>query len=186
MANFKRSTQRERALKFEDFSKFLQSHYDQCPWCSIYDPESSIHPLFRCTNSGSVPTRQKYLLYRDSLRASRSFQGLSTCTFCFLPPYICQRWIPKSDDIGWRRSRKDECTYPDISLSIFATALTLSDFIDKYTSQLGEKGVQYSHIESEVRYLSRTIQWANMDVSRLLLVVVEAQRSIQETIDNRL
>ena len=105
--------------------------------------------------------------------------GLSTCVWCFLSPELCQRWKRIDNELGWAISSQ-ECSYPDITLSTFVVALTISIFQTNYTQYLQNENIALNstNIDNEIRYLGETIQWASLEVSRLFEFFIEASQLI--------
>ena len=146
----------------------------------IYNSKASNHLLYYCKDPNSIEYRRRYQRYQSLFRSLRPFESLSTCFFCFLPPTLCQKWASNRDKPGWTKTNND-CSYPDITLSIFVIALSLPSFKESYTRRLGLKSIDNTEIsEAEIRYLGETIQWAGTEVSRLFEVIVEAIQTIKD------
>lgn len=181
----KRQRLQQQALNLEEVTILLRRMYDQCPWCMIYNAKSANHTLYRCTQSESLDVRRQYQRYRNAFRQHRPFASLSTCFFCFLPPDLCQKWVSKKNQPGWTKTSQ-ECSYPDVTISIFVVALTLSIFRTKYRQRLQSGSIVRSeedNIEDEIRYLGQTIDWAGLEVSRLFEVFIEAIQVVRDQID---
>ena len=144
----------------------------------LYYSDLINHMLFHCKQSGNP--REQYIRYRTAFRKIRPFASLSTCSWCFLPPNLCEKWVQKKGDVTWSSTSR-ECSYPDIILSIFVVALSHSIFQQQYSDRLQSVGIstsEYGDINSEIRYLGESIEWADIEVSRLFEVFTQAFEAI--------
>ncbi len=149
----------------------------------IYNSKSTQHNLYSCPDPKAREVKDRVKEYRSRLRVRGVFSNLSTCYWCFQPPNLCDKWVPKDNQPGWTKTDQ-KCSYPDIALDIFAVGLSLSTFQELYSEQLRENEVDLSSKEEETRFLGETVNWAGLEISTFYIFFQLAISSILEHINS--
>ena len=157
----------------------LRQVYDQCPQYILHNSNSTNHILYNYPDPQSRNVRIEYIKYRNAFQKIKSFAELSTYVWCFLLPELYYRQKRIDNELGWT-SYSQECSYPNIILSTFAVALTISTFRTNYTQQLQKENITINstNIEDEIRYLGETINQASLEVSRLFEFFIDASQLV--------
>jgi hypothetical protein len=182
----KKEKSKSQAQYLEISQRYLSTYHQQCPYCLWKANRDSYHPFQKC-RFASKSLKDKFYNLSYTLRHGKYIQGYLTCTFCFLPRVLCQKW--QLDDQNTLRQSKKDCSYPDFLVSTLVVGLEIDSFQELLGRNMRDKDFQLGDTQVEAQYLGQVTKWEEIDYNFLFLefnnarVQIELDREIREELE---
>lgn len=164
--------QRQEAMEVRQFREQLDQWVDRCPLCHLHQRREQQHRLEDCHDPEIEMVLASVHAMTTEMHEKRRFAPFSCCHTCGVPQVICQRWVEREGEGGFKEDPNGRCQYPHVIIPVVAVIFQAAKHIETDTvyKWIKEDRVDSSIVEERFRWFGRKIKWGGIEASNLCRV----------------